>query len=121
MLELVGLVVEVHKSDKYVLFTLDDSTECIQCLLWRPTQSSNPTTGQKTKVARESQAAYEVKQEMYQHLCSKVVLGQQLKIQGKPHRFQGVLQVKCFSLRKLSNTRTYTHKQTHTNNDRSLD
>ena len=112
-MELLGVVVEVIKAEKYTLFTLDDATGCIQCLLWRPMERSFTTTkGSKgfrmppgapmSQVSSEARMALEVNQERYALLMDKVHLGSQLKVQGKLHRFQGALQIKCLSLRKSS-------------------
>ena len=94
--EFVGLVVEVLKQDRYTLFTLDDSTQCIKCWLWRPTE----TAAESARGGTEGRLAFEVRLEMYHHLRGKVDLGQQIKVQGRPHWFQEEMQIKCFSIRK---------------------
>jgi hypothetical protein len=100
--EFVGLVVEVLKQEKYTLFTLDDSTQCVKCWLWRPTtqEGGYHRNNYQPSMSTEECVSFEVRQEVYQHLRGKVNLGGQIKVQGKPHWFQGSMQIKAFSIQE---------------------
>ena len=104
LVDCCGVVVEVLGKDNYTLFTIDDGTSVVQCVLWRPKEMGasfvrdperrNPFVGVETAVLSE------VLQEQYQSLSEKIVLSNLVRVQGKAHSFKGQIQIKCSSVRK---------------------
>ena len=123
LVESCGIVVEVVMAAKYTLFAIDDSTSVLQCLLWAPSSDRYPNGGGGKKWSRtggtggmsaESAVWAEVSKERYEATRRGLVLGAQVKVQGKVHAFRGQTQLKVMSVCPLRDANVETEHRLDT-------
>merc|ERR1739848_549767 len=126
VVECCGVVVEVHRGDKYTLFTIDDATSLLQCMLWRPNTSNDNYKNNKYYYNKrrkttmggglsiESTVWSEVNEERYEQAKKMTVLGSQVKVRGRLHSYKGQIQVKVASLCQLCDPNAETEHRLDT-------